>query len=184
MSFLSSIFLFALPLAAAPVIIHLMNRRRRDVIKWGAMQLLLDSTPRKRRIWQIDDLLLMIVRALAVAAIVFAFSRPQLRSGILSGKAPGRDVIIVVDSSLSTGRLVGGVPVFDEIRTRALELVNQLDQSDRVRLMIGAAVPTWVSFGESDGASATKEMVADRIAELKPTLATADIPNCVQAAIA
>lgn len=184
MSFLSSIFLFALPLAAAPVIIHLMNRRRRDVIRWGAMQLLLDSTPRKRRIWQINDLLLMIVRALAVAAIVFAFSRPQLRSGILSGNAPGRDVIFVVDSSLSTGRLVGGVPVFDEIRTRALELVNKLEDSDRVRLIVGASVPSWVTFGESNDAPATKAMVADKIAELKPTLATADIPNCVRSAIA
>ena len=70
MSFLSSLFLWALPLAAVPVVIHLLHRRRRQVVQWGAMQLLLESVPTKRRIWHVNDFLLMLVRTLAVVAIV------------------------------------------------------------------------------------------------------------------
>jgi len=183
-SFLGSIFLWALPLAAAPVILHLLNRRRRQVIRWGAMRLLLESAPRKRRIWQINDLLLMLVRTLAVAAVVLAFAQPQIRSSLFSGKAPGRDVILVVDASLSTGRVVNGAPLLDQIKQRATEVVERLDDSDRVRLMVAASSPHWVNFAAASEDDVTKEMVVQRLSELKPTLATADMPVCVQSALA
>ena len=40
MSFLRPEFLIALPLVALPVIIHLMNRRRFQIIDFGAMEFL------------------------------------------------------------------------------------------------------------------------------------------------
>ena len=89
MSFLSSLFLWALPLAAIPIVIHLLHRRRRQVVPWGAMQLLLESVPTRRRIWHLNDFLLMLVRALVVAALVLAFARPQIRSGWLTGQDAG-----------------------------------------------------------------------------------------------
>ena len=46
MTFLGAIFLFALPLAAVPVVIHLLHRRRQDVVRWGAMQFLLEAVSR------------------------------------------------------------------------------------------------------------------------------------------
>lgn len=183
MSFLSGIFLWALPLAAVPVIVHLLNRRRREVVRWGAMQLLLDSVPRKRRIWRINDILLMLLRVAAVAAIVLAFARPQLRSGILTGKAPGRDVILVVDSSLSTGRLQGGVPVFDQIKRKAGEFLERLGSTDRVRVMIAASAPLWLGEGVASGQQMTRQEASTLVAGLKPTLATADMPACVQSAL-
>ena len=182
MSFLSSLFLWALPLAAVPVVIHLLHRRRRQVVRWGAMQLLMESVPHKRRIWHINDLLLMLLRVLAVAAVVLAFARPQVRSGLLSGKTPGRDVIFVIDASLSTGRLQAGVPVFDQIRRTAREALDRLDVSDHVRLLLAASVPQWLD-GKSTGKPATKQELAERLSGLKPTLAAADMPTCVQSAL-
>lgn len=145
--------------------------------------MLLDSVPRKRRIWQINDLILMLVRAFAVAAVVLAFARPQVRSGILSGNSPGRDVIMVVDSSMSTARKNADKLVFDDIRAKALEVADRLNDSDKVRLMIAASVPHWVNVGSSPGSAASKNAVAEKIAELQPTLAAADLPNCVRSAI-
>ena len=182
MSFLSGLFLWALPLAAVPLVIHLLHRRRRQVVRWGAMQLLLDSVPNKRRIWHLNDILLLIVRTLAIAAVVLAFARPQLRSGLLTGKAPGRDVIFIVDSSLSTGRLQEGVPVFDKIREKTRETLDRLDSGDRVRLMVAASVPQWL-VGNAGSEPATKQQVRERLSGLKPTLAAADMPACVQAAV-
>jgi len=146
------------------------------------MQLLSESAPRKRRIWQINDLLLMILRALAVAAVILAFSRPQVRSGLLSGRTPGRDVILIVDASLSTGRLHGGVPVFDRIRQMARESLDRLDASDHVRLMLAASAPHWLG-GDSASRPVAKQEIAKQLSALKPTLAAADMPACVQSAL-
>jgi aerotolerance regulator-like protein len=94
-SFANAPFLWALSIAAVPVVIHLLQRRRRQVIPWGAMQLLFESAPRKRRLWQINDILLMVLRALLIVVAVLAFSRPLVHSGLFAGKTPERDVILV-----------------------------------------------------------------------------------------
>lgn len=182
MTFLSSVFLWALPLAAIPIVIHLLHRRRRQVVPWGAMQLLLESVPTRRRIWHLNDLLLMLLRALVVCAIILAFALPQIRSGLVTGQAPGRDVILVLDSSLSTGRLQAGVPVFEQIRSQAREMLDRLGASDRVRVMLAASTPHWLDDNAS-GAPPTDRRLAERLAVLKPTLATADMPACVHAAL-
>ncbi|OYW12243.1 MAG: hypothetical protein B7Z55_18440, partial [Planctomycetales bacterium 12-60-4] len=41
MSFLQPLLLAALPLVALPIIIHLINQRRFQTIRWGAMMFLL-----------------------------------------------------------------------------------------------------------------------------------------------
>jgi aerotolerance regulator-like protein/VWA domain-containing protein/CARDB protein len=181
-SFLSSLFLWALPLAAVPIVIHLLHRRRRQVIRWGAMQLLLEAAPTKRRVWQINDLLLMLLRTLAVAAVILAFSLPQVRSGLLGGKTPGRDTIFIVDSSLSTGRLVNGAPVFDAIRNKTHELLAGLDDSDQVRLILAANRPEWL-VRNLTAAPSSRQEIFERISSLKSTLSTADMPACLQAAL-
>ena len=47
MSFLSIAFLAALPLAAAPLLLHFFDRRRNVVIEWGAMQFLEEAATRR-----------------------------------------------------------------------------------------------------------------------------------------
>ena len=48
MSFLSFAFLFALPLALAPILLHLFDRQRNVVIEWGAMQFLVEAARRRQ----------------------------------------------------------------------------------------------------------------------------------------
>ena len=50
--------------AAVPVIVHLLNRRRFQVIEWGAMDFLLEAVSRSRRIFELRDLLLLLLRLL------------------------------------------------------------------------------------------------------------------------
>ena len=69
MSLLSPAFLWALPLVAVPVLIHLFARRQRGVIRWGAMEFLLTSAIPRRRFLRLRDLLLMLLRAAIVLAI-------------------------------------------------------------------------------------------------------------------
>lgn len=62
--------------AAGPILIHLLNRRRFRVVEWAAMDFLREAMQRNRRVLQMRDLLLLLLRVLAVALVGFALARP------------------------------------------------------------------------------------------------------------
>lgn len=62
--------------ATGPVVIHLLNRRRFRVVRWGAMDFLREAIRRNRRILELRDLLLLILRTLAVLLFGLALARP------------------------------------------------------------------------------------------------------------
>ncbi|MCL2701140.1 MAG: BatA domain-containing protein [Phycisphaerae bacterium] len=80
MTFLNWAILFGLSAIAIPVLIHLMNRRRAKVVEWGAMRFLLASAASRNRRIMLEEILLMILRCLAVAVLVLAVARPYLPS--------------------------------------------------------------------------------------------------------
>ena len=62
--------------AAGPIIIHLLNRRRFRVIEWAAMDFLRQAVQRNRRVLQLRDLILLILRVLCVLLFGMALARP------------------------------------------------------------------------------------------------------------
>jgi len=69
--------------AAGPIIIHLLNRRRFRVVEWAAMDFLRQAMQRSRRAVQLRDLLVLILRCMAVVIFGAALARPFL-SGVSS----------------------------------------------------------------------------------------------------
>jgi len=67
MSFLQPILLAALPLVALPIIIHLINQRRYQTVRWGAMMFLLAAQKMSRGYSRIRQWLIMLFRMLAIA---------------------------------------------------------------------------------------------------------------------
>src|ERR1700727_785995 len=90
--------------AAAPFVIHMLNRRRFRVVPWGAMELLREAVVRNRRMLQLRDLLLLLLRTLCVLLFALALSQPYYRitSGIHDPNQPVH-AILIVDNSLSMG---------------------------------------------------------------------------------
>ena len=80
MSFLQPMLLAGLALAALPIIIHLINQRRYQTIRWGAMMFLLAANRMSRGFARIRQWLILLFRVLAVACLVFVIARP-LASG-------------------------------------------------------------------------------------------------------
>ena len=82
-TFLHNPWLLAIGVAALliPPLIHLLNRRRFDVVEWGAMQFLQISETTRRRLL-IEELLLMLLRISLLAVLVFALAQRV--------RAPGR----------------------------------------------------------------------------------------------
>src|SRR5437868_9453356 len=102
MTFLQPILLAGLPLVSLPIIIHLINQRRYQTIRWGAMMFLLAANRMSRGYARLRQLLILLFRMLAIAGLIFAVSRP-LASGWLGRAAGGRadTTIILLDRSPS-----------------------------------------------------------------------------------
>ncbi len=182
MSFLSVLFLWGLPLTAIPVIIHLLNRRRRTVVLWGATRFLLEAAPQRRRRFIPADLLLMLLRLLVIAAIVLALARPMIRSTWF-GTVGRRDVIVVLDTSMSTARRDGQVTRFEQIREAAEELIDDLHADDTIRVLLASSSPRWLTPGAVMATPETRASLKAQLADLAPTLADADLMRCVQEAL-
>jgi hypothetical protein len=102
MSFLQPLLLLALPLAALPIIIHLINQRRYQSIRWAAMMFLLAANRMSRGFARIRQWLILAFRVLALAALCFVISRP-LSGGWLGMAGSGRPdtTLILFDRSPS-----------------------------------------------------------------------------------
>ena len=181
MDFLSAMFLWALPLAAVPVIVHLLNRRRRDVVRWGAMKFLIEAVSRRRKIWRIEDLLLMLLRTAAVLAFIFALARPLLWSSWLGGRGP-RDVVLVLDTSMSTAQTNSSTTLFEKQLVRADELIDDLADGDFVRVLLAGATPEWLIPVGVPVNDEVKRELRGQLHELQPTLGSADMMRCLQEA--
>src|SRR5947208_9785639 len=94
--------LLGLFVVAIPPIIYLLNRRRYDVVDWGAMQFLQISELTRRRLL-LEELLLMALRMGLLAVLVLALAAPFVESAFLARLAPrpNRDVVLLFDGSAS-----------------------------------------------------------------------------------
>ena len=91
MTFLQPWMLVTLPLVALPLIIHLINQRRFQTVPWAAMQFLLAAKALARGYSRLRHWLIMLLRMLAVAAVILAVGRPLSRGwlALAGGGRPG-----------------------------------------------------------------------------------------------
>ncbi|KAA1260245.1 hypothetical protein LF1_27840 [Rubripirellula obstinata] len=182
MTFLSSLFLFALPLIAVPLLLHFMRRRQRNTMHWGAMRFMQAAVNDRRRMRFPESLLLLLARCLFVAGLVFALARPMVLWGS-SGGSSNRELIVIVDDSLSTARRFGGNPVFDQIRNAAQETISQSPKDLPFQLMLASGGGRWVGDQPRLAESLPGKSALAELANHHATLGTANLMGCVQKAI-
>ena len=124
LGFLHPALLWAIPLAAVPILIHLLNRRRYQKVRWAAMEQLLAALKRNRRRLRMEQWLILLLRVLAVLLLVFAISRPQLTGSVL-GEVRTHHVVLLDDSGSMTQRQ-GATNVFRAAVERVDNLVGDL----------------------------------------------------------
>ena len=141
MSFLQPTLLLAfLPLAALPIVIHLINQRRYRTTRWAAMMFLLAANRMSRGYARLRQWLILAIRVLAVAGLAFAVGRP-LTGGWLGQAAGGRPdtTILLLDRSPSMQQRNPGAEG-SKLETGRRRLVTTLDTvgSSRWVLIDGA----------------------------------------------
>jgi len=177
MTFLQPFILWGLPLILVPVIIHLINRLRHRPQPWGAMMFLLQANRASTSHAKLRQLLVLLFRTLAVAALVLFVARPLAGGWLGWALSPAPDVIVILlDRSASMETRLAGQAV-----TRREQALKLLAQSAR-------------DFQESshlvlvDSATRTPQRLAGpgALADLPftaPTDTAADLPAMLQAAL-
>ena len=175
MNFLQPALLLALPIAALPIIIHLINQRRYQTTRWAAMMFLLAANKMSRGYAKLRQWLILALRVLAIAGLIFAISRP-LTGGWLGQAAGGKAdaTLILLDRSPSMQQ-AGPGGEGSKLETGRRRLVRTLKT-------VGSA--RWVLI---DGAGRKPVELADlddllTISAAEPLSAPADIPAMLQAA--
>ncbi|MDP6838996.1 MAG: BatA domain-containing protein [Planctomycetota bacterium] len=154
--FLNPALLAGLGLAAVPLVIHLLNRRRYRPLPWAAMRFVQAAYRKTRRRVQLENLLLLLLRMAGIACLALAVARP-FSGGASPLSALGearRELILVLDASGSTGFRSGLHSSFDRILGRARELLTELDtaRGDRVHLLLAGSHTRRLSRGGPDEA--------------------------------
>src|SRR3954466_16383620 len=119
-----------------PPIIHLLNRKRYDVVPWGAMQFLQVSERTRRKVF-LEEVLLMLVRMGLIGLMVAALAAPLDASRWLDFLADHgrRDVVLVFDGSYSMAYQGPKGTAHEAAKTWALALLDDLGSGDGVAVV-------------------------------------------------
>lgn len=120
-----------LGLAAMPILIHLLSRRRYRRVEWGATLFLLQAEQENRRRVQFEQWLLLALRVLAMIVLALLVARPFVRPGVIAKLLGGRDAarrVLLIDDSASLGFRDGPRSDFAGLREAAGRLVGWLQQ--------------------------------------------------------
>jgi len=121
-----SVLWWGLPVAAAPLLIHLINLLRHRTVDWSAMEFLLASQRKYRTRVLLKQLLLMAMRVAAIAGIAMALAQPRWRSalaGFLGGEQTTH--ILLLDDSYSMSEETVEESCFDRSQEVALRLLDE-----------------------------------------------------------
>lgn len=133
MSFLAPIYLLLAGAIAVPLVLHLMRRRIGVKFDFPAVLYLARAERENVRQMRIRNLLLMLLRVLAVLFLALAAARPVGRL-IGAGHVPTA-IAVVLDNSMSTSVIVDGAPLLNRLKRAAMTVIDGASTSDRVWLV-------------------------------------------------
>jgi hypothetical protein len=144
--FLSPLWLWALPLATLPIILHLVARRQPPTVPFPAVRYLEQVTRDHRRRLKLQHWLLLVVRTLLMLALLLAAAGPTVARDGLSGHAPAA-MVLVLDNSPSSGAVTDGTPMLDRLRQAAGAVLEKATAEDAVWLVTADGLARRASVG-------------------------------------
>lgn len=133
MQFLAPLFLAAAAAIAIPIVLHLIQREKKEATPFPSLMFLRQIPHKSTRKRRLRDLPLLALRILALVLIAVAFSRPLLeRDGTqVSSEGGAREVVLLVDRSYSMA-LAGR---WEAARSAALAEIERLGAADRMSII-------------------------------------------------
>ena len=173
MSFLSpALFGVLIPLAALPVVIHLLNKGFPRRFQFPSVELIKATLARRSRVHRWRHWILLLLRTVFLLLLLLAFLQPMLpRFGSNPADQNRRQVLIIFDHSVSMECRGDGPTSRERALHEASKLIDSLDPDDTVNVLLMEPNPTtcFVDFSR-DHAEAKRFLT-----RLKPGLGRADV---------
>src|SRR5918993_5037701 len=133
MTFLAPLYIAGLVALSLPILFHLIRRAPQGRQAFSSLMFLSASPPRLTRRSRLNNIVLLLLRAAALALLAFAFARPFLKGGAdtASSQAPGRRVALLIDTSASMRR----GDLWQQATKQAEQVVGDLSPRDEVALL-------------------------------------------------
>jgi hypothetical protein len=165
----------ALALGAAacviPVVIHMLNRRRHRVIRWGAMHLIAPIERTNRRRIRLEQLILLLIRMAILALLALCMAGPVLTGWhALSGDAK-TSLAIMFDNSYSMEAGAVGATGLEIAKRNAARLIEHQPRGSDISISLMAGGK---AFG-STAPTTHRQRAADGIRGLPSGFGAADI---------
>ena len=175
MSLLFPLYALGALALAAPIIFHLFQRKPHGQQEFSSLMFLQATPPKLTRRSKLSDLLLLLLRGLALLLLAAAFARPFLRSTtLLDLDAPIRSIALLVDTSASLRR----DGLWDEQKKAIDTVVKDLRPTDQVMLMSYDRKPTTlISFEAWEETEAGRRIafLREQVGGLQPTWFETDL---------
>ncbi|HOY07926.1 MAG TPA: BatA domain-containing protein [Saprospiraceae bacterium] len=167
MQFLFPAFLAALAVLAVPIIVHLFYFRRFKRIYFTNVRFLKEVKEETSNRQKLRNLLVLLMRCLAIIAMVLAFAQPfiPLSSGVKQGE---RAVSVFVDNSFSMNALSKEAPLLELAKQRARDIISAYDVADRFQVLTN-------DFEGRDQRLVSKEDALNRIEEIRTGPSSRDL---------
>jgi len=189
MSLLAPLYIAGLLAVSLPIIFHLIRRTPHGRQTFSSLMFLAPSPPRVTRRSRLNNIFLLLLRALALCLLAFAFARPFLRqeAELNVTESQGRRIALLVDTSASMRRadlwrqvaarvdeVLHDVAVADEVglftfdqQVRNLLTFNEWNEQESsrraavLRARLAEAAPTWAATNLGDALATVADMLAD-----------------------
>jgi len=138
--FASPWLLWGLAAAGAPILIHLLSRRKPREMTWAAMRFLLEAVRKNSRRLQMEQWILLALRTLILVLVTLALARPTFETlgSFFQADQPAHR-ILVIDASLSMGARAGdeagGPTAWERAKKLARTIVDEPSQGDAWQLV-------------------------------------------------
>lgn len=158
------------------MLIHLLNRRRHRVVRWAAMDFLLQATRESKGKKKLKHILILTSRALALMALVLAVARPLSTSGFLSWGSSKVDTVILILDRSSSMEAESSDPALSK-RLKSIQLTQQSISK------LGGAKLVLLDSATNSPLSIASPDILDAIAQTQATDTTASIPALLTTAV-
>ncbi len=166
MSFLTPFLLAGAAAFLIPLLIHLLNRRKVSVVRWGPMHLLQEVIRQKKRKFVIEQWLLLAIRIAIPIILALCLARPVL-SALRSIPGFGKtSLVVLLDDSFSMRAPGSNGAPREQAKAAIQRLVDGLPRGSDAQVILAGGTPRKLM----DSATSALDLVPKAVADA-PSLA-------------
>jgi hypothetical protein len=130
MSFLVPLFFAGVVLLVVPWLVHRIRRPERERVRFSSLMFVPDIKREVIERRRVQHILLMVLRMMLLALLVFAFARPfqEVLLGADVSSEEGTHHVILLDASLS----MGANDIWEEAKRQAIAVLDEVKAGDQV----------------------------------------------------